>query len=410
MSRDRKRAIALRAADAPLTINARFSQANLNMTPRQLDQVQRVFDAAVVNPAVQREYQDMYKRSVIAQSGAVVNRDERIVRKAEKIAEELIAVSERDRRVRLRFELLITPDALVPRTDNPDEAAYLKTVLATLENQGVWLRVGQPYVRQPGESGWVLDPRKYDVWLSLGPDGDPIPSKDGSLTRDVLLGTTRLGAGYYSAVHDGPVQRALNKEIRRLSARIDDGIEEHNRLIKRKADAAFGVAEISDAFGRADLPSRSIWDFPQRLVMKALEAKVGGNVNLSQPYLVVAAIVTRNNARMLATYADKSSAGAGFVVTILEVAKTAGQVAEVGLALTGVGGLLRGGTSVATGAAASSVDAAAERMLARYVAKNPEIASELGSIRWVQGPKGTVLGGVKGGHSSGAGTGMHTGW
>jgi len=412
MRRDRTRAIALRALDATRLINSRFSQANLTMTSAQIAQAQNVLDAAVVNPAVQKEYQAMYRKSIIGRVGSQFAFDAKISRQADRIAEGMIPVSESDRHIRLNFRLLLLGDALTPTTDNPDEAQYLKKVLATLEHRGVWLRLGQPWVRDPNQSASVsIDPRRFDVWLSLGYDGDTIPSRDGGLTRDALLGTTTIGAGYYSEVHDGPVQRGLQKEIRRLEGQIGAGVEEHARLIKRKADAAFGVAELSDLFGGADLPPRSIWEHPQRLLLKALEVKVGGNVNLSQPYLLVAAIATRNNAQLLATYAEKSAAGAGAAVSILQVAKTAGQIAEAGLALTGVVGLARGATAVATGTAATSVDAAAQRVVARYIAKNPELAADLNKVRWVPGPKGTTLGGIKGGHSSGMGTGgWHSGW
>lgn len=413
MRRDRKRAIALRALDATMLINSRFSQANLNMTAAQIEQVQRVLDAAVVNPVVRKEYQEAYEKSIIGRVGNQFAFDPKLSRQADKVFEGMIAVSESDRHIRLNFRLMMMGNALTPTTDNPDEAKYLNTIPSILEQRGVWLRLGQPWVRNPNDySSTSIDPRRFDVWLSLGYDGDTIPSKDGSLTREALLGTTAIGAGYYEAVHDGPVQRALKKEVRRLEGQIDAGLEEHDRLIKRKRDAFPGVAEVSDFFGGADLPPRSIWEHPNKLLTKALEVNVGGNVSFGQPFLLVAAIATRNNAQLLATYAEKSAAGAGAAVTILKVAKTAGQIAEAGLALTGIVGLARGATTVATGtAASSSVDAAAERVVARYIAKNPELAADLNKVRWVPGPKGTILGSTKGGHSSGIGTGgWHSGW
>ena len=119
--------------------------------------------------------------------------------------------------------------------------------------------------------------------------------------------------------------------------------------------------------------------------------------------------MTRNNANLLAQYADNSSSGAGRVITVLKVAKTAGQVAEVGLAITGVTGIVRGTVSVAGGAAAgdAAVDAAAERMIAKHYAKDVEIMADLNKVKVVPGPKGSVAGGVKPGTSSGAGTGWH---
>lgn len=94
------------------------------------------------------------------------------------------------------------------------------------------------------------------------------------------------------------------------------------------------------------------------------------------------------------------------MITVLKVAKTAGQVAEVGLAVTGVAGVVRGTVSVAGGASAgdAAVDAAAERMIAKHYAK---IMADLNKVKWVPQPKGSVAGGVKPGTSSGAGTGWH---
>jgi hypothetical protein len=171
------------------------------------------------------------------------------------------------------------------------------------------------------------------------------------------------------------------------------------------------VGGISDFVGGAELPDRALWNYPQKMLLKALDLNKGGNVFKSPPYLVVAAIMTRNIANALAQYADDSSTGAGRVITVLKVAKTAGQVAEVGLAITGVTGIVRGTVRVVGGTAAASdaaVDAAAERMIAKHYAKDAEIMSDLDKVKWVPQPKGSVAGGVKPGTSSGAKTGWHT--
>src|SRR5262249_32251440 len=129
----------------------------------------------------------------------------------------------------------------------------------------------------------------------------------------------------------------------------EEGVQEHNRLRARYRNAAPGVAEISDSVGGADLPDISIWDYPSSLVLKARQAKIHGNVMAPQTYLVVAAVATRNAAQLLAIYAEKSGPGAAEIVGALKVLKTAGQVAEVALALTGVVALARG-AMVAAGA------------------------------------------------------------
>lgn len=55
-SHGRKRALALAAPDArTLLVDARLLFVVGSMTAAQMDQVQKVLDAAVVNPAVQKE-------------------------------------------------------------------------------------------------------------------------------------------------------------------------------------------------------------------------------------------------------------------------------------------------------------------------------------------------------------------
>lgn len=408
MADDRKRAIALKAADARTLLRKHLPYVLHVLTPTQLAQVQRVLDAEVVNPEIAKQANEVYRKSVTAQSGNLVLRDEKTVNRAYRIMATQIKASESDQHIRLDFKRLLTVDALKPATDNPDEAEYLVRVRNTLENKGIWLRFDNELVRDPEDpSRWIVDPRTFRAWLCVGYDGDAIPTNDGQLDREELLGTVLFGAGYYDAVHRGPTQRSLERQIAILSVEIDFGIQEHHRLIMRKAKAPI-VSGISDFVGGADLPDRTIWDYPQKMLLKAMDMNKGGNVFKSPPYLVIAAIAARNNANLLAQYADDSASGAGRVITVLKVAKTAGQVAEVGLAVTGVTGIVRGTVRVAGGTAAgdAAVDAAAERMIAKHYAKDAEIMSDLNKVKWVPQPKGSVAGGVKPGTSSGAGTGF----
>ncbi len=410
----RKRARALNATDARLLLQASLPFVLQNMMDSQVQQMQRVFDAAVVDPVVQAEANDIYRRSTV-QTGSLVSHDPRLVRRADRVMEGYIPVTEADKRIRLDFKVLLTPEALRATTDNPDEVAYLESVRQTLAARGVWLRFGGKLVRDPDDpSRHIIDGRTFNVWLSLGPNGDAIPTETGRLTRESLLGTTVLGAGYYQRVYQGRVQSALDKEIRRLQSEIETGSMQHDMLAKIRRDSFVGVTEASDFLGGADFPDRSIWDQPHKLVLRALELNVGGNVTGSQAFLVAAAIVTRNAAQLLASYLNDTSAGAERAVTVLKVARTAGKVAEVGLAVTGVVGVVRGAAAIGgeaaaagTRAAAGSVDEAAEKLVRQYVAKNPEIAEDLNNVRWVKGPPGSVAGGVKPGTSGGAGEGWH---
>lgn len=406
----RQRAIAAKAADARTLLQTTLPFVYAQMNDAQVEQMQRVLDAVVLDPLVEKEADEIYRRSVIASSGSIVLRDEKLVRRSYRLMEQnYIPISKADQRIRLDVDKLLDADALKPVTDNPDEAAYLGRVKQTLANKGVWLRFSTRLVRDPGDpSRHVVDPRSIEVWLSLGPDGDTIPTKSGKLTRDALLRTTLLGAGYYEKVYLGPVQAALEKEVRRLTTEIDAGLEQHQQLAAIRRKAFPGVVEVSDALGRADFPSQSIWDPPHRFVLKAMELNVGGNVRGSQAFLLTAAVLTRNAAHQLASYIDATSSGAERAVKVLKVARTAGHVAEIGLAVTGIYGLARGGAALAGGGAAEAeVDALAEKVVKDYVAKNPEIAGELGSVRWVPGPKGSIGSAIKPGGSSGYGTGWH---
>ncbi|MEQ1760036.1 MAG: hypothetical protein ABL986_17100 [Vicinamibacterales bacterium] len=410
MSQDqqvRQKAKALGALDASDLIKTVPGMAGL-LTRAQIDQIQDVLDAAVLNPVLKQEGDEIYRKSVTFQIGNQVNRDPDLVRKADAVYARMIPVSEQSRRIRLDVDRLLAADALLPRTDNPDEIAYLGKVKTTLLSKGIWLRISQPYVRDTQDrSRHVLDPRTFELWFSLGSDGDAIPTRDGTIDREELLATTMIGAGYYRAVTSGHVQMTLRREMIRLEVEIEDGIAEHNRLIARKRDAFPGVAEIADALGGADLPSRSIWDHSHKMLVTALTLNISGSVSASQVYLTVAAVSARNAAMMVADYADKSAQGAASAIGIAKVVKTVAAIAEVALTVTGVGiaaKLARGG---ATAARSSSLDLAAEKLVEQYAKKNGISTAELSITKYVPQPKGSVAGGVKPGTSSGAGTGWH---
>jgi len=426
MGSDRKRAIALKAADARELIGKSLPMVLKYMTQAEVAQVQRVLDAAVVNPTVQQEYKDAMRRSIVSEGrdggnyegvyvdGRMVLRDVNLRRRAERISQQMISVTAADRRVRIDYTKLLDADAFKPTTDNPDEVKYLAKVKTTLENRGVWLRFEHKLVRDPEDpSRWMIDPRTFQVWLSVGPEGDSIPVTTGLLTRKAILGAQIFGAGYYDEVHRGPVERALERETNRLLREIQSGRDEHHMLWKIRHNAFPGVTAVSDALGGADFPDSSIWDYPHQMVIKAMDLNVGGNVSATQAYLVVAAVATRNSAKLLADYIDDTVEGAERAVKVLKVAKAAGEVAEVGLAIsTGVGLVRAGARVVGTEVAAKTakdkaVDAAAEKLVGQMISKDPSLATDLAKVRWVPGPKGQVLGrGVKAGQSTGNGTGF----
>ena len=85
MADNRQRAIALKAADARTLLQKHLPYVLHVLTPAQLAQVQRVLDAEVVNPEIAKQANEVYRKSVTAQSGNLVVRDERTVHRAYRI-------------------------------------------------------------------------------------------------------------------------------------------------------------------------------------------------------------------------------------------------------------------------------------------------------------------------------------
>jgi hypothetical protein len=403
----RKRATGLHAQDARALLQAKLPFVLQNLTAAEVSQLQKVLDAAVIDPELEKEAKKYYDRAGVWTSEGSAIWDEGAKRKADRIMAGYISIGEWDKRLRLDYKKLLEANALNPVTDNPDEAAYLETIKKTLDKRGVWLHIERDIATGTN----VLDPRKFTVWLTLGPDGDTIPTDTGKLTRDVLLNTTELGAGYYERVYLGPVQKALEREMNRLDNEISSGQSQHQSLGEIRRHSPI-VAAISDGLGGADFPDYSIWDPPFHMLLRAKEFNIGGNVRASRAFLVTAAILTRTCAEVLAAYIDKTSSGAERAVTVLKVAKTAGEVAGVVLAVTGVVGIARAGVAAAaeggTAAASSEVDALAKKIVDKAIADNPELGSELNQVRWVRGPKGSIGGFVKPTHSYGLGSGWQT--
>jgi hypothetical protein len=191
-----------------------------------------------------------------------------------------------------------------------------------------------------------VDVRHFEVWLSLGPDGDHIPTVGGHIDRKALLATQVIGAGYYTAVHDGPVQRRLAAEMKRLSSAIDDGMTLHGMMRKIRADAAPGVVPVSDFLGGADFPSLDDWQPPHKALIRAMELNNKGMISAARGMLAMSAIGVRIAAARLAGYIDDSTSGAELAVSGLKVLQTAGEVAEIGLTIASVAGAAK---FVATG-------------------------------------------------------------
>jgi len=171
--RRRARATSLKAADARALLKDRLPFALAAMSESQVGQMQRVLDAAVINPEVDREAAAIDRKSVIRDFGYRQDRDPTMVRQAAKVRKDRVATSNADTRIRLDHQLLLAKDALSPRTDNPDEQNYLNRVANTIATRGIYLRFTPKAIRDPEDpSVWTVDPRNFETWLSLGPNGD----------------------------------------------------------------------------------------------------------------------------------------------------------------------------------------------------------------------------------------------
>jgi hypothetical protein len=405
----RRRARALKAVDARALVGGTLPFVLKQLTDAQIRQMQMVLDAYVIDPEIQKEADKYYKKGTLAANAYGTITDPAMMARGDRIMDNYIQVHKSDQFVLLDFAALLAPNALKPQTDNPDEASYLSNVRKTLAEKGIWLRFDRKILfDQNDPHHYYFDPHQFEVWLSLGAGGERITTVSGRLTRDELLNTTLFGAGYYEKVYLGPVLAAIEKEGRRLQNEISAGIQQHIELDKIRRDAAAGVVPVSDFLGGAKFPSLSIWDAPSMFVNKAIDYD---HVRLAQSNLVVGAILTRNAARLLASFLDKTTTGAQRAVKVLKVAEVAGAVA--GLALTTVGLLAAGGAAAAAGgtaAAEGSVDALAEKLVQKAIAETPELAEELKYVRVAKGPNGNILGYWKSGHSSGLSAGGYGQW
>jgi hypothetical protein len=381
----RKRAQKLGATDARTLLASSVPFVLDRMKDEQIAQVQRVLDAAVVDPDVMREANDLRRRAVIAESGGYQNLDAAMVRRSEKALESYVPISEGDRRVRLDVKELLSPAALQPTTDNPDEAAYLRQIGAALEDRGVWLHIDPKLVRVPDDPGrWMIDNKTFNAWVSFGPTGGAIPMGSGGIDRDALLGNTTVGAGYWTNVHNGPAETALHREMDQLQGQIESGRLWHQMLDDVREGAFPGVAWVSDTLGGADFPSDTDWDLPHKLLVQALELNVKGNIAGARALLVVASMAARNAAHRLSEYIDDTSAGADRAVTALRVVEVTCEVvgtAALAVEVLSVGAVVEAGGAAVSKAGASDASAKLAEAFAKAEVDNPQWAKELAQVR-----------------------------
>jgi hypothetical protein len=378
--RGRQRAIQLRAAEANALLQSRLPYVLRLLTPAQIGQVQKVLDAAVVNPAVQKDYAAASRKNADAERARGVFSDGAVYRTPDspqmrKLAGELIDVAPSDKHIRLEHPKLLAYDALKPLTDNPDEAAYLDKIMKTLSRRGVYLRIEPKLVHDADDkSRWIVSDRDFDVWLSLGYDGDRIPSQDGKLTRMNLLDNTTLGAGYYTDVIKGTVETRFHAEADRISRKIRDGLSLHEDQDLARWTAAPGVVTISDTLGGADYPSEKIWDQPWALLMQARDLnKDDGNIVAASKRLALAALLADLAANRLNQYINDTVKGASRAILVAKAVVVITSVFESALMIFSLATLAA--DLVAIRAAEAAAERAAVQTAKRKVRK--EVTREM---------------------------------
>jgi len=322
--RGRRLAVQLGATDANALLQNTLPYLLRTLTPEQIGRVQKVLDAAVVNPVLQQQYAGASRKYAQWERahGIYHSQSSRPTESPQmrRIDDELIAVDGSDKHILVQHQKLLAHDALIPQSDNPDEAAYLSKIMQSLGSQGVYLRVEPMLVRDPSDpSARVISQRDFNVWLSYGYDGDVIPTKDGRLTRDNLLDTKVFGAGYYTHVMNGPFSTSMHEAAERVSQVVMGGQQVHLRQAGVRDTAAPGVVGISDWLGDADYPPVSMWDQPWKLYMRGRDLMNGGHYVEAGKVLTYAAIFGQIATKRLNDYIDATVKGAARAVGALSV-------------------------------------------------------------------------------------------
>lgn len=367
--------------------------------------LQKVIDASYLNPVFEKKYREALKGAVTAQSGQLVLMDEAEVRRAHRILDRRVVVSKGDGHIRLDHNKMLTADALVPRTNNPDEAEYLMNVRSMLNSVGVWLRIEQP---------WHLvgsDPSVWKFWFSLGRNGETIKTKDAIIDREELLETPTLYDGYYNKVLTGQILSKLDRAFDKFDTAFQNGFSLHLDLWANRIESPF-VANVSDFFGGADFPPRTIWDGVRNFRNAAWKAKRSGDIETARVYLMTAAHLAEYNTGILNIYLSNTIKGGLRVQIALEITHVACgafiSVVETVLLLTGTGFVSK--AVRAAGKAAlnrKTRHSLADQFLKKWSKRNNIAEAELKTMRYIQQKPATILGGRKGGHSAGGGKGFH---
>ncbi|MCC6329127.1 MAG: hypothetical protein IT174_11460 [Acidobacteria bacterium] len=343
---ERKRASELKAVDVREIIRASLPAVLPQLTLAHLDQLQRVLDAAVINADVQRKWEELDRQSIRGRLGNSNQnlRDPAGVAVRDKVLSQKVISGPGDNAIRLDLRKLLEPAALRPTSDNPDEAAYLLVIADVYEHLGVWLLLDSSAGAMT-QNMLPNDRRKWRVRLVLGfkPGAliEQIETSSGRLDRRALLSVTRLGAGYYEWVHLGPTMKALKKELDRVSEQIRMGRSEHAWWSLHRTQFNI-VSKVSDKLGGADWPNERIWEQPHQVYVQALNLVNTGKLMQAAKSAQLAAFLAGACGRSVHEYLSATTRGASRAVTILEIARVCGEIAEAVLTLIALGqGIIR---------------------------------------------------------------------
>jgi hypothetical protein len=394
---ERKRANDLKATKARDLINATVPYVLNAMTEAQIDQVQRVLDAAAVNPWVERSaanvYRDASREKVIEvndeKHSYLKYADPRVESRVQHAKDWLIPVNKADKHIRLDYRKLLTSDALQPKTDNPDEAMYLLDVVDLLDARGVWFRFEPELVPDPEHAAdWIPDTKMFDAWLTLGDGNDKFRSGAGQLNRDSVYDNMTLGALRYDRVWEGPVYKSLTKAIEHLQREVQAGQSRHLEIAHIRRTNKPGVTYVAEKRGGASYPDEDIWKPPWNLLLAARASLTDGKIARVNKLVILAAALTRNASKSLSDYIDAYISGGESTVRVLRVAKIAGEVAQAALMVHQAGVLAaRYLAARAAVAAASRVAATVGERVAAGAAARTAVGEAAGATTGAAGAR-----------------------
>ena len=347
----RERAKALGAADARQMLSAQLPAVLSILSESQIEQIQRIFDAKVINPGIETEYAKLQEGAHYMEgdperfSFTIPEKQA----KADAVMNDYVPIEERDRWIKLDASKLFDSDVFAPPTVNvADEMAFRDWMYQRIESGGIWLHASEEF--QPHGL-----PTKSALWLSLGPGNDAIPTPNGVLNMKALLDCTPIGAKYYTMVWEGPSRTAVKKVSDRLFAEIQSAQQEHFEASQRRENAWFFVRWETEWFGGADYPSVSIWDDIFELYFQASDLEVKGHIEEAYKAYIEAAQGFEKAANRLYEFENRVQERLGSAVKWLNRAKIAGAIAATiatgGMAAEAGLGIAATGTAMAEGGA-----------------------------------------------------------